>query len=346
VSGAPLNYQWEKNGTPVSGATGSTYTTPPTAFTDTGSTYSLTISNSLGSVISNPATLTVTARAPKAGDLRFQQVDSLSTVNGYADGPSGVGSAIPGRSGAYFSLSIGTPLYWSPIVCGQPPITSGYGCEWPFEQFYLPSNLAYLGLSTGFSGGSFADLQTDLQSSSFPSGGSPIDSPNSVVTSLDLEAPDDLFALSWIQSTQSTGFDLSQQIVAPADFAAAASQEGANSRVITAVSYNNGQVVYFSYGWKSDASTVYKTQVVSASSETAATVAANLAAQGYILTAFGGSNLNDSYLLVGTRVQGDTMPRPFRTSSGNSYEELIEPGYAIVGVVQDAQGNTTYLGER
>src|ERR1700748_2960524 len=50
VSGYPLNYQWEKDGKPISGATGSTYTTPPTAFTDTGSTYSATISNSLGSV--------------------------------------------------------------------------------------------------------------------------------------------------------------------------------------------------------------------------------------------------------------------------------------------------------
>jgi hypothetical protein len=346
ASGSPLNYQWEKNGTPVSGATGSTYTTPPTAFTDTGSTYSAIISNSLGSVTSNSATLTVTARAPKAGDLRFQQVDAASTVNGYADGPTGIGSAIPGRSGAYFSLSIGTPLYVSPIVCGQPPITAGYGCEWPFEQFYLPSNLMNLGLSTGYSGGAFSDLQTDLQSSSFPAGGSPINSANSVVTSLDLEAPDDLFAVSWIQSSQSSGFDLSQQTVAPADFQAAASAEGAKSRVITAVSYNNGQVVYFSYGWQSDTSTVYETQVASASAETVATVAAKLAAQGYIITALGGSNLNDSYLLVGTRVQGDTMPRPFQASSSNSYATIIQPGYAIVGVVQDAQGNTTYLGER
>jgi len=336
ASGNPLNYQWEKNGEPISGATGMAYTTPATAFTDTGSTYSVTITNSLGSVTSTTVTLTVTARAPKAGDLRFQQVDAASTINGYT---GSMGSAIPGRSGAYLSGSIGTPLYVSPIVCGQPPVAAGIGCEWPYQQF---APAPALGLSTGYGGDFLSNLQADLQSPGFPAGGTAINSANSVVTSLDLEAPDGLFAASWIQSSQSSGFDLSQNTVSLADFQTAAAQEGANSRVITAVSFNNGQVVYFSYGWRSDTSTVYETQVATASVETAAAAAANLAAQGYIITALGGSNLNDSYVLVGTRVQGDTMPRPFESD----WPSLTQSGYAIVGVLQDAQGNATYLGER
>ncbi len=336
ATGSPLNYQWYENGTLIPGATGDTYTTPATAFADTGSAFTVTVSNSLGSVTSTPATLTVTARAPKAGYLRFQQVDATSTVNGYGNGPVGISSGIPGRGGAYFSLSIGTPLYTGPLVPGG----------WPYEQFNLPNNLLGLGLSVGYEGDFFTNFQADLQSSNFPAGGSPLDSPNSVVTSLDLEPPDGLFAASWIQSSQVSGFAMLQQTVTLANFQAAATQQGVNGRVITAVSYNAGQVVYLAYGWQSDTSTIYETQIATASLQTAATVAAGLAAQGYIITAFGGSILNDSYLLVGTRVEGDTMARPFVASTQNTYTEVMQPGYAMVGLLQDAQGNLTFLGER
>jgi hypothetical protein len=56
---APLSYQWNKNGTPVSGATSSAYTTAPVAASDSGSQYSVVVSNSAGNVTSNVATLTV-----------------------------------------------------------------------------------------------------------------------------------------------------------------------------------------------------------------------------------------------------------------------------------------------
>lgn len=350
ASGYPLSYQWNENGTPISGATSTTYATPVTAFTDTGSTFTVNISNSLGSVTSTPAKLTVTARAPKAGDLRFQQVDAASTVNGYDNGPVGISSNIPSRGGAYFGLSIGSPLFMSTINCVPPPVPLGDGCDWLYEQFNLPDNLLELGLSTGYGGDFFTNFEADLQSNSFPALGSALDAPNSVITSLDLESADDLFAVSWIQSSHVSGFDTAQKTVAPGGFQAAATQEGANSRVITAVSYNAGQVVYLSYGWQSDTSTVYEAQVATASVETAATVAANLAAQGYIITAIGGSDLSDSFFLVGTRIRGDTMPRPFviasEISGTSAYTALMQPGYAMVGVLEDSQGNLTFLGER
>ncbi len=78
-----LQYQWSRNDSPISGATASIYTTAATAFSDSGSVFTVVVSNSFGSVTSNPASLTVTARAPKPGDLRFRQVDAASTVNGY-----------------------------------------------------------------------------------------------------------------------------------------------------------------------------------------------------------------------------------------------------------------------
>jgi len=60
VSGtAPLSYQWQKGTAAISGATSANYTTPATALGDSGSTYSVVVSNSAGNVTSNTATLTV-----------------------------------------------------------------------------------------------------------------------------------------------------------------------------------------------------------------------------------------------------------------------------------------------
>jgi hypothetical protein len=56
---APLGYQWQKNGTPIGGATLASYTTPATTTTDSGTQFSVVVSNSAGSVTSNNATLTV-----------------------------------------------------------------------------------------------------------------------------------------------------------------------------------------------------------------------------------------------------------------------------------------------
>ncbi|TKC86305.1 glycoside hydrolase family 2 [Trinickia terrae] len=61
---APLSYQWLENGTAVSGATASSYTTPPTQESDNGATFSVTVTNAAGSATSAGATLTVKAVAP------------------------------------------------------------------------------------------------------------------------------------------------------------------------------------------------------------------------------------------------------------------------------------------
>jgi hypothetical protein len=57
----PLSYQWEKNGTAISGATSASYTTPAVAAGDNGEQFRVVVNNSYGSVMSNAATLTVNA---------------------------------------------------------------------------------------------------------------------------------------------------------------------------------------------------------------------------------------------------------------------------------------------
>ena len=55
----PLSYQWQKNGIDIPGATSASYTTPPTTLLDNGSTYNVNVTNPVGSIMSNSATLTV-----------------------------------------------------------------------------------------------------------------------------------------------------------------------------------------------------------------------------------------------------------------------------------------------
>jgi len=56
---APLSYQWRKNGANITGATKASYTTPSTTTADNGALFSVVVTNSIGSVTSNNATLTV-----------------------------------------------------------------------------------------------------------------------------------------------------------------------------------------------------------------------------------------------------------------------------------------------
>jgi hypothetical protein len=60
----PLSYQWKKDGADIGGATASSYTTPATTVGDTGSLFSVQVSNAYGNVLSADATLTVNTAAP------------------------------------------------------------------------------------------------------------------------------------------------------------------------------------------------------------------------------------------------------------------------------------------
>ncbi len=56
---APLSYQWQKNNANISGATAASYTTPATAIGDSGATFRVVVTNSVTSITSAAAVLTV-----------------------------------------------------------------------------------------------------------------------------------------------------------------------------------------------------------------------------------------------------------------------------------------------
>jgi hypothetical protein len=86
---APLDYQWQKNGGAISGATSSSYTTPATTSSDNAAQFAVVVSNTAGSVTSNAATLTVNATTPAS--FSTWVAPSLDRV-GKTDAPGTVSS--------------------------------------------------------------------------------------------------------------------------------------------------------------------------------------------------------------------------------------------------------------
>ena|GEM_PF-2801625 len=73
---APLSYQWQKNSAAINGATASTYTTPATALADSGSAFSVVVTNASGAVTSRAAALTVSpAVVGNPGTLTVETID-------------------------------------------------------------------------------------------------------------------------------------------------------------------------------------------------------------------------------------------------------------------------------
>src|SRR5467141_1412673 len=76
---APLSYQWNKNGSTISGATSSSYATAATTISDNGALFTIVVSNAAGSVTSNAATLTVNP-APVAPSITTQPASQTVTA--------------------------------------------------------------------------------------------------------------------------------------------------------------------------------------------------------------------------------------------------------------------------
>ncbi len=116
----PLSYQWQKGTTPISGATSATYTTPATTASDSGSQFSVVVSNSVGSATSNPATLTVNPVVATTTDVLTYHNDIARTGENLTETTlttSNVNSAKFGKLGFYSvdGLVDAEPLYASSV---------------------------------------------------------------------------------------------------------------------------------------------------------------------------------------------------------------------------------------
>lgn len=258
-------------------------------------------------------------------DLRFKGVGVLSGNHG------GIGSDIPGALGQGYPQSSGSPLTLGLGICS--PNTPDVGCAWVYTTYPLAATDT--GLSVFYLGDFWSNLGAFFQSAS----------PNdTVVTSLDFERADSLFAFSALVTSVDGGYTLGVHTVAPSGLQAAATGEGAQRRVITALSFMNGQVEYFSYGWQHDMATHgYDAQIETPASIGAVPAAAqSLAAAGYTITGFGGDS-TDGFILVGTRLHGVTTPRTLQVVP-NSRAGVV--GYATVAFLFDPVNGFTVIAEK
>jgi hypothetical protein len=93
---APLQYQWQRNGGDIAGATAASYTLAAAALADNGATFSVRVSNPAGSVTSTAATLSV----------------------GVAVSPPAITQAPQSQS-----VTVGQPATFSVTATGSSPLT-------------------------------------------------------------------------------------------------------------------------------------------------------------------------------------------------------------------------------
>lgn len=143
ANGAELSYQWRRGGIDIAGATGVGYTLTPVMLSDDGATFSVVVTNSVGSVESQAAVLTVSAPPPSgnwqtiggavntAGPVRYPSIavspDGTIYV-AYGEGSSGVA----GLEGSLFVRRWDTvSLTWVPMGNGALNTGIGLAPEWP-----------------------------------------------------------------------------------------------------------------------------------------------------------------------------------------------------------------------
>jgi hypothetical protein len=281
---------------------------------DDGATYSVSVTNGgAGPVESRAALLTVNSPL----DVRFQWVGapyrpnyvfSSNLLGGYADTHDGTGSPVMIGSG----------------ICGGDVLLN---CSW---DYYVDPTVP--GMTIAYHAGAISSLAANWAEAL---------SPDTVVTSLDLEEANGAYAMALSRTTQAGEFTpVVQGSVGLDQLQATASSAGANGRVLTAVSFQGGLVSYVSYGWSRAASTAYEARVVATSFDAVAADAGSLAAEGYAITAFGaGNEAANGLLLVGTRVQGNTTPRFLTVVTRTAGFPEVQ-GYAIVGYFFDAGTGT------
>jgi len=121
---APLTYQWQKNGSGITGATAASYTTPVTTTADSGELFRVVVNNSAGNVTSNSATLTVNPGTSNSSvDVITYHYDNGrdgQNLNETALTPANVNFTLFGKKGEFTvdGKVDAQPLYLSQVTIG------------------------------------------------------------------------------------------------------------------------------------------------------------------------------------------------------------------------------------
>jgi hypothetical protein len=116
----PLTYQWQRNGSAISGAGADSFTTSPVTVADNGTQYRVVVSNAAGSATSNPATLTVSG-ATAAVDVVTYHNDVARTGQNLNEGVLTTANVNSATFGKLRSLPVdgkvdAQPLYLSNLA--------------------------------------------------------------------------------------------------------------------------------------------------------------------------------------------------------------------------------------
>jgi hypothetical protein len=322
TGGTATTYQWLWNGAAIEGATSPSFTTRPAEVADHESSFTAIIANQLGSVTSRPAILTVSPvpRAPRKGDLRFQGVSAAPFRQARVHS-----NILCNLQSRYAGVS-GTPLALTTGTAAVPPSRCS---SWFFVTTELPP--ASPAMSVEYTGRVGAIGLPELMSQAYAG--------NGVITSIDLVEDNDDYAWSQVRSV-GNDYSTVSHVVSPEDVGSLVAGDGQLGWVVTAVASHAGRTWIVAYDWAGEPPTVYETSVRRAGGSTLGQVASGLASEGYIITAMGRDGAG-GLLLVGTRVQGDSMARPLVVVTGSEVPaDLLQRGYAIVGSVFDTDTST------
>ncbi|MGI4828982.1 MAG: discoidin domain-containing protein [Janthinobacterium lividum] len=122
----PFTYQWQRNGTAITGATSSTYTTATLSSSDSGSQFSVVVSNTNGSVTSSAATVTVTNPTSGAANLALYKT---ATSSGNENANLGPNNAVDGDLTTRWSSAFVDPS-WMQIDLGSPLLINRVVLYW------------------------------------------------------------------------------------------------------------------------------------------------------------------------------------------------------------------------
>jgi hypothetical protein len=193
ATGGGLTYQWQSEApggssfTNITGATSSSYTTPATTLTQSGTQYMCVVTNTVGSTPSNAATLTVTSAPTGTNYVTSTSLGSLRsnfsgwvgmslTVGGSPITVSGLGRMFaPGDTGSH-TVEIVTAANSQAVTGGSVTISMTGGTAGSFVYANLPStvtlnaNTTYYILSQETSGGDqWYDINTTVTTSAVAS---------------------------------------------------------------------------------------------------------------------------------------------------------------------------------